>query len=179
MVRDVQADGPPNSNQPKTVGQMDRNEDAQEHMTNTKNPKPTGSTRTVHAYQVDCPPGANRRGNSNPRANSQAPGHLSFHGSPRRLKLLRKGLGRCEASLGDAIPQNLGPQLNSNAGNRVAIELNQKPRFQPKSFNRSPNSEFGGSRSSTKMHEATVHDSHQQIRAQTLQNQRNMPRTKN
>jgi hypothetical protein len=93
-VRDVQADGPPNSTRQKTVGQMDRNEDAQEHMMNTKNPRLPGSTRTVRAYQADCPVGANRRGNSSPRANSRAPYHLSFHGSPKRLKLLRKGLGK-------------------------------------------------------------------------------------
>jgi hypothetical protein len=69
-VRGVQADGPPNFTWPKTVGQTNRNEDAQEHATNTKNPRPTGSTRTVCAYHADCPPGANRRGNSSPRANS-------------------------------------------------------------------------------------------------------------
>jgi hypothetical protein len=50
--------------------------------------------------------------------------------------------------------------------------------FQPKSFNRRPNSEFEGSRSGTKMHEATIHDSHKQIRAQTPQNRRNKPRMK-
>jgi transposase-like protein len=63
------------------------------------------------------------------------------------------------------MPQNLGPQMNQIIGNRIATELNQKPRFQPKSFNRRLNSEFGGSRSSTKMHEATIHDYHQQIQA--------------
>jgi hypothetical protein len=93
-VRDVQADGPPNTYRPKTVGQPDRNKGAQEHATNTKNPRPTSSTRTVRTYQADCPPGANRRGNSNLRANRRAPYHLSFHGSPKRLELLRKGLGK-------------------------------------------------------------------------------------
>jgi hypothetical protein len=68
------------------------------------------------------------------------------------------------------MPQNLGPQTNKIAGNRIITELNQKPRFQPKTFNWRPNSKFGGSRSSTKMHEATIHDPHQQIRAQTPQN---------
>jgi hypothetical protein len=93
-VRDVQADGPPNSTRPKTVGQIDRNKDAQEHATNTKNPRPTGSMRTVRAYQAVCPPGENRHGNSTLRENSRALYHLSFHGSPKRLKLLRKGLGK-------------------------------------------------------------------------------------
>jgi hypothetical protein len=92
--RDVQADNPPNYNWPETPGQTDRNEDAQEHVMNTKHPKPTGSTRTIRAYQADCPPGANRRGNSRPRARTRAPYHLSFHGSPKRLKLLRKDLGK-------------------------------------------------------------------------------------
>jgi hypothetical protein len=50
--------------------------------------------RTVHGYQVDCPPGANRHGNSSPRENLRAPYQLSFHGSPKQLKLLRKGLGK-------------------------------------------------------------------------------------
>jgi hypothetical protein len=83
-----------------------------------------------------------------------------------------------EASLGDAMPQNFSPQTNKNIGNRIATELNQKPTFQPKSFNRRPNSKIGGSRSSTKMHEATIHDSHKQIRAQTPQNRRNKPHMK-
>jgi hypothetical protein len=72
----------------------------------------------------------------------------------------------------------LGSSNELNAGNRIATELNQKPRFQPKSLNRRPNSEFGGSRSSTKMHKATILDSHQQIQAQTPQNQRNKPHMK-
>jgi hypothetical protein len=93
-VHDVQADHPPNTYQPKTAGQPDRNKSAQEHATNTKNPRPTSSTRTVHTYQADCPPGANRRRNTSPRANPRAPYHLSFHGSPKRLELLRKGLGK-------------------------------------------------------------------------------------
>jgi hypothetical protein len=38
--------------------------------------------------------------------------------------------------------------------------------------------EVWGSRSSTKMHKATIHDPHQQIRTQTPQNQRNKLRTK-
>jgi hypothetical protein len=53
-----------------------------------------------------------------------------------------------------------------------------KQELQPKSFNRRPNSEFEGSWSSTKMHEATIHDPHQQIRIQTPQNRRNKLRTK-
>jgi hypothetical protein len=70
------------------------NEDAQEHATNTKNSRPTGSTRTVRAYQADCLPSANRRKKSRPRARTRAPYHLSFHGSSKRLKLLRKDLGK-------------------------------------------------------------------------------------
>jgi hypothetical protein len=93
-VRDLQADGPPNSSRPETAGQTNRNKDTQKHATNTKNPRPTGSTWTVRAYQADCPPGANRRGNSRSRAQTRAPYHLSFHGTSKRLKLLRKGLGK-------------------------------------------------------------------------------------
>jgi hypothetical protein len=51
--------------------------------------------------------------------------------------------------------------------------------FQPKSFNWRPNSEFEGSWSSTKMHAATIHDPHQQIRIQTPQNRRTRKRHEN
>jgi hypothetical protein len=51
-VRDVQAGSPPNSSRPETAGQMDRNDDAQEHATNTKNPRPRSITKmheeTIH-----------------------------------------------------------------------------------------------------------------------------------
>jgi hypothetical protein len=120
-VRDVQADGPPNSKQPKTVGQTDRNEDSQEHGTNTKNPRPTGFRRTVRAYQADCPPGANRRGNSSSRANPRAPYHLSFHGSPKRLKL--EGLirrTREEGSEWETIKVLLEGDGNSNKMNTAS-----------------------------------------------------------
>jgi hypothetical protein len=93
-VRGLRADGPPNPSRPKPAGQTDQNEDAQEHAMNTKNPRPTSSMRTVRAYQAECPPGANRRGSSRPRAKTRARYHLSFHGSPKRLKLLRNGLGK-------------------------------------------------------------------------------------
>jgi hypothetical protein len=88
------SDSLPNPSRQETDGQTNRNEDTQEHATNTKNPRPTGSTRTVRTYQADCPPGADRRENSSPRANPRAPYHLSFQGSPKQLKLLRKGLGK-------------------------------------------------------------------------------------
>jgi hypothetical protein len=55
---------------------------------------PKGSTRTVHTHHADSSRGANQRGSSSPRANSRAPYLLSFHGSPKRLKLLRKDLGK-------------------------------------------------------------------------------------
>jgi hypothetical protein len=93
-VRDVQVDGPPNTSQPKTASQPDRNTSAQEHTTNTKNPIPTGSVRMVHTYLADSPPGANMRGNNSLRGNLRAPQLLSFHGSSKRLELLRKGLGK-------------------------------------------------------------------------------------
>jgi hypothetical protein len=94
MVCGLWADGQLNPSQLETTGQTDRNEDAQEHATNTKNSRPMGSTRTVRTYQADCPPGANIRGSSRSRAKARAPYHLSFHGSPKRLKLLKKGLGK-------------------------------------------------------------------------------------
>jgi hypothetical protein len=77
------------------------------------------------------------------------------------------------------MPQNLGPQTNSIVGNQIETELNQKPKVQPKYFNRWTNSKLEGSRSSTEMHEATIHDPNQQIRTQTPQNQMNKLRMKN
>jgi hypothetical protein len=59
-----------------------------------RTPGPKGFTRTVRTHHTDSPRGANRRGSSSPRANSRAPYHLSFHGCPKRLKLLRKALGK-------------------------------------------------------------------------------------
>jgi hypothetical protein len=41
------ADGPTNPFRPETVVQTDRNEGAQEHATNSKNPRPKSSARTV------------------------------------------------------------------------------------------------------------------------------------
>jgi hypothetical protein len=52
------------------------------------------STQTVRTHHADGPRDANRRGNSSPKTNSRAPYLLSFHGSPKRLKLLRNDLGK-------------------------------------------------------------------------------------
>jgi hypothetical protein len=68
---------------------------------------------------------------------------------------------------------------NESRGIKILSSSRTKLGLQSKSFNRRPNSELGGSRSSTKMHEATIHDSHQQIRAKTPQNRRNESHTKN
>jgi hypothetical protein len=46
-VRYTYADGPTNPFWLETVGQTNRNEDAKEHVTNTKNPRPKSSARTV------------------------------------------------------------------------------------------------------------------------------------
>jgi hypothetical protein len=59
-----------------------------------KTPGQKLSTGTVRTHHADDPRGVNRRGNSSPKTNSRAPYHLSFHGSPKRLKLLRKDLGK-------------------------------------------------------------------------------------
>jgi hypothetical protein len=59
-VRDPYADGPTNPFQPKTDDETNRNKDAQEHATNTKNPRPKSSAWTVRGPQADCPPGSNR-----------------------------------------------------------------------------------------------------------------------
>jgi hypothetical protein len=46
-VRDPYADGPTNSFRPEPDDQMNQSEDAQEHATKTKNPRPKSSARTV------------------------------------------------------------------------------------------------------------------------------------
>jgi hypothetical protein len=56
-VRDVQADGLPNTYQPKTVGQPDRNKGAQEHAMNMKNTWTNFTTWTVRLLPADGPPG--------------------------------------------------------------------------------------------------------------------------
>jgi hypothetical protein len=70
----------------------------------------------LSCLHVDCPwpiggPSA-RHEQSSPSLKPREPNHLPVHGSPKWLKLLRKDLGRCEASLGDAMSQNLCPQTN-------------------------------------------------------------------
>jgi hypothetical protein len=93
-VRDVRAGCPPNRFPPKATGQPDQNDYAQEHTKNAKNTQAKSFTRTVRTHHADGPRGASRRGNSSPKTNSRAPYHLSFQGSPKRLKLLRKELGK-------------------------------------------------------------------------------------
>jgi hypothetical protein len=78
----------------KSHWQPDQNEGAQEHAKKAKNTWAKPSTRTVRTHHADGPRGANRRGNSSPKTYSRAPYHLSFQGSPERLKLLRKDLGK-------------------------------------------------------------------------------------
>jgi hypothetical protein len=56
-VRDVQADGPPNSSRPKTAAKADRNENAQELAKNTKNIWTNCTSRTVCLLPVDGPLG--------------------------------------------------------------------------------------------------------------------------
>jgi hypothetical protein len=105
MVRDTQADGPQttcNDTQPlRRIEPRTR-----------KNKRGTGQTQGL----TDCPclPGglSSRCGQScsSPKMRSQP--LLSIHGSPKWLELLRIDLGRCEVSVGDAMPQNFSPQTN-------------------------------------------------------------------
>jgi hypothetical protein len=48
-VGDPYADGPTNPFRPEPDRQTNRNEDAQEHVTNTKDPRPKSSARTVRS----------------------------------------------------------------------------------------------------------------------------------
>jgi hypothetical protein len=56
-VRDLQADGPPNSSWPETTDQTNRKESAQELVKNTKNTGTNYTPRTVRLLPVDSPPG--------------------------------------------------------------------------------------------------------------------------
>jgi hypothetical protein len=66
-------------------------------------------------HLADGPPATRERsarnGNSSPSLKPKEPNYLPVHGSPKRQKLLFIW-GRSEASLGDAMPQNLDPQMN-------------------------------------------------------------------
>jgi hypothetical protein len=55
-IRDLQADGPPNLLQPKTLGSMHRNEENQEHAKNTMNNWLVGALRIVRTVSADSPP---------------------------------------------------------------------------------------------------------------------------
>jgi hypothetical protein len=131
---------------------------------------------------ADCPrpPGAlsATRGQNKPNLKPQALAHLSTHGSPKWLEILRKYLGRCEVSLGDVMPQ-LEP---SNELHRQESNRNRAlPKVRVPTEILQSEAEFGVPteilQSSTKMHEATIHDTHQQIRPQKPQNRRNKVRT--
>jgi hypothetical protein len=100
-VRGLCADGPPNPFQPKTVGQTDRNEDDQEHATDTKNPRTKGSAQTVHGLQADYPPGTNRAARAPNREHNLTYPSMYL---PNGQSSCRKIWGRCEASLGNAMP---------------------------------------------------------------------------
>jgi hypothetical protein len=91
-----------------------------------RTPGPKDSTPTVRTRHADSPRGANRRGSSSPRANSTTPYHLSFHGSPKWLKPLRKDLRKMLS-----VPRGYyAPKLKSS-NNLNRRELNRH-RNQPK-----------------------------------------------
>jgi hypothetical protein len=75
-------------------------------------------------------------------------------------------------------PKTWALKRNKSLGIKSQQSSTKKLGFQMKSFNRRPNPEIEGPWSSTKMHEASIHDPHEQIRTQTPQNQRNKARTK-
>jgi hypothetical protein len=91
VVCDPYADCPTNPFQLETNDQTNQNEDAQEHATNTKNPR----TRKLHA---DCPwpiGGLSARlEQSSPSSKPRAQPLLPVHGSPKQLELLRKDLAK-------------------------------------------------------------------------------------
>jgi hypothetical protein len=57
MVRDLRADGPPNTFRPEIASQTDRKESAQEPAKNTKNTWTNFTSRTVRLLPADGPLG--------------------------------------------------------------------------------------------------------------------------
>jgi hypothetical protein len=91
---------------------------------------------------------------------------------------IRQDLGEMWASLGDAIPKTWS--LKPTKSLRIDHEPSSITKLgnHPKSSNRRPNSAFEESRSSTKMHKASIHDLYKQNQTQMPQNWRNKPRMK-
>jgi hypothetical protein len=97
------------TSQPKKPNKTDRNTDAQEQLKNTTNTQSAGSSRAVRDPLADRPPQVDRAARSRTRKH---PTTYPFMDLPNGLSSWGKIWGRCEASLGDAMPQNLGPQMN-------------------------------------------------------------------
>jgi hypothetical protein len=106
---------------------------------NWMNTRRTCTSRTVRGLWADSPPALEQ---NSPRWKPRSQHPLSHHGSPKRLELLRKDLGKMWSVPRGCYAPKLGSSNESKCG-------------------------------------ATIHDSHQQIRAQTPQNRRNKSRTIN
>jgi hypothetical protein len=120
-----------------------------------------GQLRTVRGPVADSPPAPNRIARA-PKCESNLP-YPSID-LPNSLSSWGNIWGRCESSLGGAMPQNLSPLTNEIVGNRIATELYQKLRFQPKMLQSKAES---GDCGVMIKHKDTIHDPQQQIRTQT------------
>jgi hypothetical protein len=87
-------------------------------------------------------------------------------------------LGRCEASVGDAMTKNWGFKPTKSLGIKSQPILSSKLGNQLKFANRRPNPEFEGSRSSAKMHRISIHEPHKEIWTQMPHNRRIEPHMK-
>jgi hypothetical protein len=79
----------------------------------------TGRTRDKH--ELSDGPRATGAQSVGPELNSPSTEtrrrpSLSLHGSPKRLELLRKDLGSCKVSIGEAMPQNLSLKRTKSLG---------------------------------------------------------------
>jgi hypothetical protein len=106
------------------------------------------STRTIRAYQADCPPGEQQPEHENKK--STPPIHPWISQTTWALET-RFG-GDVKRPQGLLCPKNWSLKTTKSLGIEVLPSSHKELGFQTKSFNQRPNLEFEESRSSTKMH---------------------------
>jgi hypothetical protein len=131
----------------------DQNEATQELAKNAMNTWSVGSSHTVCEHLTDCSPHADRAAWTRTRKHNFTYPSMDLPNSS-----WGKFWGRCEVSLGDAIPHTWALKRTKSPGIESQPSSTKKLGFQPESFNRRPNPEIEGSWSSTKIHKASIHD---------------------
>jgi hypothetical protein len=110
-VRDLRADGPPNGSKREHSRASEKHE---EHLDEIHLADSPPATRGQSAWH----------GNSNPSLKSKEPNHLPVHGSPKRLKLLTKDLGKVwSIPRGCYVPKHgSSNELNRRESNRNRVQ---------------------------------------------------------